>query len=76
MCVIAAYGVQCLVAGCWGSGAGQHGVRPGRVMLHDGSLATSLLLDAQPASLHLTPDNQQPNTNTIGGNNTHIYQSS
>ena len=35
MCVITAYGVQCLVAGCRGSGAGQQGVRPGRGMLHD-----------------------------------------
>ena len=35
MCVIAAYGVQCLVAGCRGSGAGRQGVRPGRGMLHD-----------------------------------------
>ena len=34
-CVITAYGVQCLVAGCRGSGAGQQGVRPGRGMLHD-----------------------------------------
>ena len=34
MCVIAAYGVQCLVAGCRGSGAGQQGVRLGRGMLH------------------------------------------
>ena len=33
--VITAYGVQCLVAGCRGSGAGQQGVRPGRGMLHD-----------------------------------------
>ena len=32
---IAAYGVQCLAAGCRGSGAGQQGVRPGRGMLHD-----------------------------------------
>ena len=32
-CVIAAYGVQCLVAGCRGSGAGQQGVRPGWGML-------------------------------------------
>ena len=30
MCVITAYGVQCLVAGCRGSGAGQQVVRPGR----------------------------------------------
>ena len=36
MCVIAAYGVQCLVAGCRGSDAGQQAVSPGRGMLHDG----------------------------------------
>ena len=35
MCVITAYGVQCLVAGCRGSGTGQQAVRPGRGMLHD-----------------------------------------
>jgi hypothetical protein len=35
MCVITAYGVQCLVAGCRGSGAGQQAVRPRRGMLHD-----------------------------------------
>jgi hypothetical protein len=35
MRVITAYGVQCLVAGCRGSGAGQQAVRPGRGMLHD-----------------------------------------
>ena len=35
MCVVTAYGVQCLVAGCRGSGAGQQGVRPGKGMLHD-----------------------------------------
>ena len=46
MCVIAAYAVQCLVAGCRGSGAGQQGVRPGRGMLHDSRHATSLFLDA------------------------------
>ena len=33
--VVTAYGVQCLVTGCRGSGAGQQGVRPGRGMLHD-----------------------------------------
>ena len=33
MYAIAAYGVQCLAAGCRGSGAGQPGVRPGRGML-------------------------------------------
>jgi hypothetical protein len=40
MCVITAYGVQCLVAGCRGLGAGQQAVRPGRGMLHDCSLKT------------------------------------
>ena len=35
MCVIAAYGVQCLVAGRRGSGAEQQAMRPGRGMLHD-----------------------------------------
>ena len=60
LCVITAYGVQCVVAGCQGSGAGQQAVRPGRGMLHDDSRATSLFLDSLPAGLHLTPDNQQP----------------
>jgi hypothetical protein len=41
-------------------------------LLHDCSRATSLFLDAQPAALHLTPDNQQKALHTIGGNNTHI----
>ena len=45
MCVIAAYGVQCLAAGCRGSGAGQQAIRPERGMLHDGSRATFLFLD-------------------------------
>jgi len=35
MCVITSYGVQCLVTGCRGSGAGQQAVCPGRGMLHD-----------------------------------------
>ena len=34
MCVITAYGVQCLVAGCRGSGAGQQAMCPERGMLH------------------------------------------
>ena len=62
MCVFTAYGVQCLVAGCRGSGAEQLVVCPGRGMLHDDSRATSLFLDAQPAALHQTPDIQQPST--------------
>ena len=36
MYVITAYGAQCLVAGCRGSGAVQQAMRPGRGMLHDG----------------------------------------
>jgi hypothetical protein len=36
MRVIAAYDVQCLAAGCQGSGAEQQAVSPGRGMLHDG----------------------------------------
>jgi hypothetical protein len=40
MCVIAAYGVQCLVAGCRKSGLGQQGVRPERGMLHEKGHAT------------------------------------
>jgi hypothetical protein len=35
MCVITAYGVQCLVVGCRGSGAEQQALRPGRRMLRD-----------------------------------------
>ena len=34
VCVITAYGVQCLVAGCRGSGAGQQAMRQGRGMLY------------------------------------------
>ena len=37
MYATAAYGVQCLAAGCRGSGAGQQGVRPGRGMLYEGA---------------------------------------
>ena len=44
MCVITAYGVQCLVAGCRGSGAEQQAMRPGRGMLQ--GRATSLFLYA------------------------------
>jgi len=35
MCVITAYGVQFLVAGCRVSGAEQQAMRPGGGMLHD-----------------------------------------
>jgi len=40
MCVITAYGVQCLVAGCRGSDAGQQAVRLGRGMLHECTTGT------------------------------------
>ena len=46
MCVITAYGVQCLFAGCRGSDAEQQAVSPERGMLHDCSRAASLFLDA------------------------------
>ena len=35
MCVITAYGVQCLVTGCRGSGAEQQAVSQRRGLLHD-----------------------------------------
>jgi len=35
MCVITAYGVQCLVTVCLGSGAEQQAVSPGRGILHE-----------------------------------------
>ena len=41
MCVITAYDVQFLVAGCRGSGAGQQAMCPGRGMFHDCSRATN-----------------------------------
>ena len=34
MCVVTAYGVQCLVTGCQGSGTEQQAVSQGRGMLH------------------------------------------
>ena len=49
MCVVAAYGVQCLVTGCRGSGAGQQVMCPGKGMLHD--CAASLFLDAYSLEL-------------------------
>ena len=73
MYVITAYGVQCLVAGCRRSGAGQQAMCPGRRML----------LEQQPSSrthsrLPAT-DLRPPATkalHTIGGNNIHIFSSS
>ena len=58
MCVVTAYVVQCLVTGCRGSGTEQQAVSPGRGMLHDDSRVESPFLEALPAALHLTPDNQ------------------
>ena len=62
MNVIPAYGVQCLVAGCWVSDAGQQAMRPRSGMMHDCSRAKSLFLYAYPAALYLIPDNQQQST--------------
>ena len=65
MCVITAYDVQCLVAGCRGSGAGQKALRPGRGMLqHPYSWTHSLLLCTWPT----TTSNKA--LHIIGGNNT------
>ena len=57
MCVITAYGVHCLVAGCRGSGAGQQAVRPGRGMLQDVQHPSSGRISCCPA-----PDPRQPAT--------------
>ena len=62
MHAIAAYGVQCLAAGCRGSGAGQPSVRPGSGMLHECSRSASLFLDAHTAALHHIPVNQRSST--------------
>jgi hypothetical protein len=62
MCVIAAYGVQCLVAGCWGSGAGQQAVCPGRGMLHDWQFVQIPLSGRIACCPAFDPDNQQPST--------------
>ena len=74
MCVITAYGVQCLVAGCRGSGAEQQAMCPGRGMLqevqHPSSWTHSLLLCTWP------PTTSNEALHTIGGNNTHIVSSS
>ena len=61
-----------LVAGCRGSGAWQPTVCSGLGML----LATSLILDAKSAALHLTSDNQQPRHCTPQAAITHIVSSS
>ena len=55
MCVVTAYGVQCLVAGGRVSSAEQQAVSPGREMLHDNN-AASVFLHSQPAAMHLTPE--------------------
>ena len=69
MCVIiAAYDVQCLVAGCLGSGTGQQAMRPGRGMLHSWVMQHSLL----PCTWPPTTNNQA--LHTTGGNNTHSLE--
>ena len=60
MCFITAYGVQCLVAGCQGSGAGQQAMRKRDVApLSSCYIPLPGLTACCPA---LTPDNQQPST--------------
>ena len=49
MCVVTAYGVQCLVTGCRGSGAEQQAVRP-----EEGCCTTAPDL-RQPVTNHCTP---------------------
>ena len=58
MCVVTAYGVQCLVAGCRGSGAEQQAVSPGRGMLYE---SCSVPLPAHIACCP-APDTRQPAT--------------
>ena len=72
MCVITAYGVQCLVAGCRRSGAEQQAVSPGRGILHDQSCNIP-----NPGRIASCPAPDPPKTSnqalhTISGNNTHI----
>ena len=69
MCVVTAYGVQCLVTGCQGSEAEQQSMSSGRGMLHDPGLPGLLPAPDQP-----TTSNQA--LHTIGGNNTYIVSSS
>ena len=74
MCVIAAYGVQCSVAGCRGSGAGQQAVRPGKGMLHVVQHPCSWTYSLLSCTWPPTASNRA--LHTIGGNNTHIVSSS
>ena len=53
MCVITAYGVQCLVAGCRGSGAEQQAMCPGSGMLHDIVVASSWFFSSTLLSLFM-----------------------
>ena len=69
MCIITAYGMQCLVAGCRGSGADS------RLCVQEEGCCTScnIPLPGRIACC-LAPDLRQPATkklHTIGGNNTH-----
>ena len=74
MCVITAYGVQCLVAGCRGSGADQQSMLLGRGMLQDVQRPSSWTHSLLPCTWHPTTSNQA--LHTIGGNNTHIVSRS
>ena len=50
VCVVTAYGVECLVTGCRGSGAEQQAVCPGRGMLHN--LRVSSAINPKSKSYH------------------------
>ena len=61
VCVITAYGVQCLVAGCWGS------VQGSRLCIQEEGCCTTLscnisLPGRMACCLDLTPNNQRPST--------------
>ena len=73
ICVITAYGVQCLVACCRESGARQQAIRPGRGMLHDAVVQhpSSWTHSLLPCTWPPTTSNQA--LHTIGGNKTHTH---
>ena len=73
MCIITADGVQCLVAGCRGSGAGN------RLCVQEEGFCLRNIPHPERIAGCPAPDLQQPATkasHTIGGNNTHIVSNS
>ena len=81
MCVITAYGVQYLVAGCRGSGAEQQAMCPGRGMLHDEWHSSFVVCSAswdRLVSFRGRWPNEEPPVQTIscGETSDFIYSSS